>query len=124
MGRETGKCPISKEDISQNDLIPIKTNKFLRPRAAPAASIPGLLSLFRNEWDAIVLENYQLKQQLTLNRQELAHALYQHDAAPLVISRLIKERNDAQNALSASQHCTTKIREEENLKNSTFCNTP
>merc|ERR1712187_248976 len=121
--RETGKCPISKENISPDDLIPIKKHKFLRPRDAPAASIPGLLSLFRNEWDAIVLENYQLKQQLTLNRQELAHALYQHDAATLVISRLIKERNDVQNAFLASQNCITEIKEKKrNSKNSKVSN--
>ena len=38
--------------------------KTVKPRAPTATSIPSLLSLFQNEWDAVVLETYSLKQQL------------------------------------------------------------
>jgi len=35
-----------------------------QPRPVSAASIPGLLKTFQNEWDAIVLETFTLKKQL------------------------------------------------------------
>lgn len=84
-----------------------------------ATSIPALLSLMQNEWDAFVLESFELKKHLHQTRQELSHALYQcasqplliyaskcpaldsssfafrYDAACRVIARVTKERDDA-----------------------------
>lgn len=54
-----------------------------------------MLSLMQNEWDAMMLESYTIKQQYHECRQELSHALYQHDAACRVIARLMQERDDA-----------------------------
>jgi pre-mRNA-processing factor 19 len=57
----------------------------------------------QNEWDTLMLETYTLKQHLESTRQELAHALYQHDAACRVIARLIKERDEARGNLGNTQ---------------------
>merc|ERR1712195_331734 len=99
----TGKCPVSGEELSADDLISIKANKCVKPRPVQATSIPGMLALFQSEWDALMLETYTLKQHLETVRQELSHALYQHDAACRVIARLIKERDSARASLANAQ---------------------
>ncbi|XVF03652.1 hypothetical protein REPUB_Repub05bG0011600 [Reevesia pubescens] len=50
-------------------------------------SLPPLLQ----EWDASMLSNFALEQQLHAARQELSHALYQHDTACHMIARLKKK---------------------------------
>lgn len=97
---ETGSCPITGEPLSESDLIALKTNKAVKPRPLQAASIPGMLSLFQNEWDAVALRDFSLEQQLNTAREELSHALYQSDAAFRVIARLIRERDDARTLLA------------------------
>ncbi|KAI0103796.1 WD40-repeat-containing domain protein [Nemania sp. FL0031] len=97
---ENGKDPVSGEDLTLDDLLPIKTPRIVRPRPPTLTSIPALLSTFQNEWDALALETYNLTEQLTRTREELATALYQHDAAVRVIARLTRERDEARDALS------------------------
>jgi pre-mRNA-processing factor 19 len=99
----TGKCPVSGEELSMDDLVSIKASKVVKPRPVQATSIPGMLSLFQNEWDSLMLETYTLKQNLDTVRQELSHSLYQHDAACRVIARLTKERDEARAALASAQ---------------------
>lgn len=78
---EHGKCPVTGEPMTVDDLLPVVSTKTVKPRPPSATSIPGILSLLQNEWDALMLETYAYKQQLESLRQELSHSLYQHDAA-------------------------------------------
>ncbi|XP_047337261.1 pre-mRNA-processing factor 19 homolog 1-like [Impatiens glandulifera] len=94
-----GKCPITGEPLSMDDIVPLKTGKIVKPRPMQAASIPGMLGMFQTEWDSLMLSNFALEQQLHTARQELSHALYQHDAACRVIARLKKERDEAREFL-------------------------
>lgn len=98
-----GKCPVTGEPLSVDDLLPLKSNKTVKPRLPTATSIPSLIQLFQNEWDAVMLETYTLKEQLNSARQQLAHALYQQDAACRVIARLTRERDEARRALATAQ---------------------
>lgn len=97
---EHGTDPVNGEELTVDDLVELKTQRVVRPRPPTLTSIPSLLAAFQNEWDAVALETYQLKQQLAQTRQELSTALYQHDAAVRVIARLTRERDEARNALS------------------------
>jgi pre-mRNA-processing factor 19 len=86
--------------LEVSDLIDLKSERIVAPRPPTLTSIPSLLSTFQNEWDALALETFTLRQQLQSTRQELATALYQHDAAVRVIARLSRERDEARDALS------------------------
>ena len=97
---ENGRDPITSEQLSVDDLIELKTERVVRPRPPTLTSIPALLSVFQNEWDALALESFNLQQQLQQTRQELSIALYQNDAAVRVIARLTKERDEARETLA------------------------
>lgn len=97
---ENGKDPVTNEELTTEDLVDLKSARVVRPRPPTLTSIPSLLSVFQNEWDALALETYTLRQHLSQTRQELSTALYQHDAAVRVIARLSRERDEAREALS------------------------
>jgi pre-mRNA-processing factor 19 len=97
---ENGKEPGTKEELDLEDLLDVKTARVVRPRPPNFTSLPSLLKAFQDEWDALVLESYNTREQLARIREELATALYQHDAAVRVIARLTKERDEAREALS------------------------
>jgi len=83
-------------------------NKAVRPRPLTATSIPGMLTLFQDEWDALMLETHQVKQHLDTVRQELVKTLYQHDAACRVIARVVAERDEARFMLQQLQQQQTQ----------------
>ncbi|KAJ2816955.1 hypothetical protein GGI24_005565, partial [Coemansia furcata] len=96
--------PQSDHELTADDIIAVHGDApSVKPRPPTLTSIPALLSTFQNEWDALVLETFSLKQQYHQVRQELSHALYQNDAACRVVARLMKERDDARTALATLQ---------------------
>ena len=50
-----------------------------------------------------MLDTYELRKNLTETRKELAHALYQYDAACRVISRMAKEKQQSNQMLKLVQ---------------------
>ncbi|KAJ1911932.1 hypothetical protein IWQ60_009906 [Tieghemiomyces parasiticus] len=101
---EHGSCPVTGNELTEDDLVEIRSEMPLpRPKLPNMTSIPSLLGAFQDEWDNVMLESYTLRQQQQQLRQELAQALYQNDAAARVIARLIKERDAAREALTNVQ---------------------
>lgn len=56
-----GLCPVTGQPLSADELMPLACNLSVRPRPPSATSLPGLLALFQNEWDGLMLETHTLK---------------------------------------------------------------
>ncbi|KAI0032502.1 WD40 repeat-like protein [Vararia minispora EC-137] len=101
---ENGTDPITGEKLEEGDLVTVKASPNAPPPRPPThSSIPALLTALQNEWDAMVLETFTLKQQFNSTRQELSYALYSQDAAVRVVARLMRERDAAREALANVQ---------------------
>ncbi|KAG6837864.1 hypothetical protein H0H93_013017 [Arthromyces matolae] len=101
---ENGTDPVTGEKLEEADLITIEASPQAAPPRPPThSSIPALLHTLQNEWDALVLEMYALRQQHNSTRQELSYALYSQDAATRVVARLLRERDAAREALANVQ---------------------
>ena len=90
--QDSGHCPVTGNDLALSDLVDVKANSAVKPKAAETSSLPGMISMLQNEWDAHVLETHLLRKELDSTRTELSHTLYQHDAACRVIAKLLKDQ--------------------------------
>lgn len=90
--KKHGKDPINNEPLTIDECININVSST---KQSNFNSIPSLLSLFQNEWDSIILENFQLKKKINNLEKDLANSVYHYDASIRVISRLSKERDEA-----------------------------
>jgi pre-mRNA-processing factor 19 len=52
---------VTGQPLSADELMPLACNLSVRPRPPSATSLPGLLALFQNEWDGLMLETHTLK---------------------------------------------------------------
>ena len=90
-------------DLSVDDLIPLKVAGATAPTPLTAHGVPSILTMLQTEWDAVMLDVFTLRKSLTDTRKELAHALYQQDAACRVIARLVKEKEQLQQMLTLTR---------------------
>lgn len=91
---ETGVDPITKVSMTPTDIIEIdltasnsNTNVLNSSTLNTNYSIPNLLSTLQNEWDAIMQENFLLRQKLDILSKNLSQALYERDAAKLIAAK-------------------------------------
>ncbi|GAB0493880.1 hypothetical protein MMPV_005167 [Pyropia vietnamensis] len=100
-------CPVTSAPLTPDDLLPLvpadAADGAPRPVPATALSLPAALDHIRGEWEALVVEAAATRRAAAVVRGELAHALYQYDAASRVIGRLVGERDDARAALAELQ---------------------
>ncbi|KAK9475174.1 Prp19/Pso4-like-domain-containing protein [Dipodascopsis tothii] len=93
--REHGRDPITDEELALDELVEIAPAAGGAGAAVAGAGLPALLRGFTSEYDAVALQNFQLRLELEKTRRELASTLYMHDAAVRVAARVKGERDAA-----------------------------
>ena len=73
-----------------------------------------MLGSLQTEWDAVMIDVYTLRNHLEKCRKELAHSLYQHDAAMRVVARLVKEKEQMQSVLELTNQELEKAKIDSN----------
>ena len=93
--------PIRERPLSEDQLITLTamSSKQAPPPRPSVTSLPNLLQMLQQEYDAIMLELFDTRKELQDTRRELSQALYQNDAAVRVVARLSAERDAARQQL-------------------------
>lgn len=107
---KTSQCPITGREMQVEDLHQITQNNDLPLKSEfnPSQKVPSILKRINTEWENIQIYNFHLKKELEDIKKESSHLLYQHESANLVISRLLKEKDEYLNKLN---YFKNKIRE-------------
>ena len=101
--------PLTSEPLAPADLIAISPQSLALPpflassSSSATGSLSSLLFQLQREYDGVMLEQFQLKREVYTLKQELAHSLYQYDAACRVIARLLKEKDELRHAVTNAQ---------------------
>ena len=66
---DNGTDPINQEPLSVEQLIEIKCSPLVKPKPPSATSIPAILKSLQDEWDAVMLHSFTLRQQLQVRSQ-------------------------------------------------------
>lgn len=107
---KTSQCPITGREMQMDDLFEMKQNEdlSLKTEINTSQKIPSVLKRINSEWENIQIYNFHLKKELDDLKKESSHLLYQHESANLVISRLLKEKDEYLNKLN---YFKTQVRE-------------
>jgi len=99
---KTGQCPVTGREMQLEDLVEIKQNEdiALKTSIHTSENVHSTLKKINNEWENIMIYNFHLKKELEDLKQESSHLLYQHEAANLVICRLLKEKEEYMSKLN------------------------
>jgi pre-mRNA-processing factor 19 len=108
----TGQCPITGEELSKDDLLEINLNHVITPKPG-FNNTNNSLNKLQIEWENLILENFNTKKQLEQIRKEISQYLFQHEAANLVITRLIKEKDEAILQLNTFKNQLEELKDKE-----------
>ena len=91
-----GTSPFNNAPMGHEDYISIK-GQTDSTEATPLdkQSVHELVAMLRDDYDSVAIESFSMKKYIEDLRRQLSHSLYQNDAAYRVISRLMKERDQA-----------------------------
>ncbi|CDO92978.1 unnamed protein product [Kluyveromyces dobzhanskii CBS 2104] len=117
---QNGTDPVTNDPLQKADLIEISLTpqQFALSQSLNSStiannySIPSLLTTLQKEWDAVMLENFELRKQLDLSKKSLSDALYRSDALASAAAKAFVERDQLRQELAALSSSITTVNTE------------
>ena len=100
---ESGRCPVTGDSLSLDDIRPIVPNSQIKALPVDSATLPDLMRSFQDQWDRLMTDSFELKSQLDSAKEELAQSLYEREASMRLVAELTKERDTAMAEISRLQ---------------------
>lgn len=118
---QNGTDPITNDALKKSDLIEINTTPHQLSLSetldsatiANNYSIPSLLNTLQKEWDAVMLENFELRKQLDSCKKSLSDALYRYDAVAATAAKAFVERDQLRQELTELTSSLSVVENEE-----------